>query len=88
MKKREFNSILRTLTGKSGLILAEKAYALPVETKTLLANYIIRHRGPLLAAFVTPATDRSWLASMGYLHETDSKESGLKFMHTSEHKIK
>jgi len=53
-----------------------------------MVKWIVRCRGPVLQILVAHAhTDRHWLASMGYLHETTNR-AGYRFIHTSEHHIK
>jgi len=87
MTKREFNKWLnacRTKNKKS--VDTEKLAALPEETKTAMAYYVIRYRGPLLLELLTPAIDQKWLASMGYLYRTKGQQ--YTFIHTCEHAIK
>ena len=90
MKSREFNAALKAATvrgkGKAGRRFdAAKAALLPEETRTAMVHYVIRHRGPVAEALLTPAIDRNWLAAMGYMHRF--AVDGLAFVGTGEHAI-
>ena len=87
MTKREFNKQLRACSTKAGRLSKAKVAALPTATKTAMALYIIRNRGPVLIEFVTDEIDQSWLACCGYMHRTKGK-SGYTFIHTAEHPIR
>jgi hypothetical protein len=61
--------------------------ALPEATRTEMAHWIIRNRGPVLVELLTPALDPRWLAGMGYMYRTTGKSSKKTFLHTGEHVI-
>jgi len=87
MKGREFNKWVNACRTKNKKrVDVNKITGLPEETKTGMALYIIRNRGPLLIELLTPAIDESWLASMGYLYRTKGKD--YTFVHTCEHTIR
>ena len=87
MNKRTFNKHLNACRTKDKrLIDIEKIKALPDETKTKMAHYIIRQRGPVLVELITAEIDRRWLASMGYMYRT--KGERYTFVHTCEHVIR
>ena len=86
MKSREFNKYLNGCSKKGALDLGKLA-TLPEETKTGMALFIIRNRGPVLQELITPQIDQSWLASCGYLYKTVGKKTGYTFVHTCEHRI-
>ena len=86
MNSRTFNSILGQCSKRSGLLDQTKLAALDDETKTAMALHIIRNRGPLIVNLLTPAIDREWLDSMGYLYTTRGKT--FTFVHTCEHRIR
>lgn len=88
MNKRTFIKNLNACRRKDKKLLdLDKVKALPEDVKTDMAQFIIRWRHPLLVEFLTPAIDRSWLTSMGYMCESTSQSTGFVFVHTCEHTI-
>lgn len=67
MKKREFNKILKDVSGKDGLLNSDKVKKLDNETKNLMINYIVRKRMPVITDLINEGTDTCWLVSMGYM---------------------
>jgi hypothetical protein len=85
MNKTEFNTIIRQLSGKTGLLNLAKIAALDDGTKSDMVYHIVRNRGPVVKDLIPASFNRSWLAACGYLYETKGKH--LTFVHTSEHRI-
>lgn len=86
MNRREFTAVLRSITDrKRQLVDQEKARALPEDVRDQLVRFIVRNRGPVLTVLLGPQTDRSWLASMGYLYPFS--RSGFEFVGTCERVI-
>ena len=78
MNGTEFNTLCRRLFGKR-----KKGEVPPTdEQKQAMLLHVVRNRGPVHRALVTPLLDRAWLDCMGYLYETGA------FIHTSEHVIR
>lgn len=87
MKRREFNKYLNSCRRKKGLDPGQLA-TLSEEIRTAMVLFIVRNRAPILVELLTPAVDRAWLHSCGYLYETTGPKTGLRFIHTCEHVIR
>lgn len=87
MTRREFNATLKRIKLAKGGVSESKARALAAETRAQLVHFIVRNRGPVLAALVTDE-QRPWLQACGYLYESRGPVTHLQFVHTSEHVIR
>jgi hypothetical protein len=86
MTNREFNKVINSCRCKRrNSLKLEKIAALTDEVKADCVRYIVRNRGPVLAALIPAGFDMAWLHCMGYLHRTKGKE--FEFVHTQEHRI-
>ena len=82
MKKREFNKLVRQISGKNKKVSISKISELSEESKDGMAHYIIRNRGAVIMELACNL-DKSWLHSMGYLYT--KKVGELNFFCTGEH---
>lgn len=88
MTKREFDAAVRKcVRKKTGRFDPDLAAALPEDVRTGMVYTIVRHRAAVAEVLLTPAIDRSWLASMGYLHRI-TNPAGVPFVGTAEHALK
>ncbi|MBU9199855.1 hypothetical protein KTD31_00380 [Burkholderia multivorans] len=89
MKKREFDSTLRSVSVK-GKLSPAKAAALPSDTRAAMMKFVVRNREPLATCLYPDdiAQHGSWLNAMGYLYQTVSPATGLTFRHTGAHIIR
>jgi len=68
MTNKEFNKHLKELSGKSGLLDKAKMRAADNALRNQLINHLVRHRHNIVEELINDETDRSWLASMGYMY--------------------
>jgi len=94
MNKRMFAEKLKRVTvGKKDKARVDVALIATVLTPaecTQIVHFLIRHRAPILTAFIEHADetlDPSMITGCGYLCHTVGRE-GYRFTHTSEHQIK
>lgn len=89
MKVREFNSHLKTITGKNKLIDITKISLLSNDVRSQMVDFLCKKDGPILKDLIPPNFNLNSLFARGYLHETESKkEPYFTFLHRCTHKIK
>ena len=86
MNRREFTACLKRTTTR-GKFDVKKIPGLTDVERDGMVYFIVRQRGPIVSALLTPGIDRAWLAACAYMYTTISKTTGLEFLHTSEHRI-
>lgn len=86
MKEREFNLLLRDLSGKNKLLDKKKIAAASHPIRNSIINHLVRKRQAIVIEFINPDTDMKWLASCGYMYEGKNKD--FTFLCTQENKPK
>ncbi|KVP16844.1 hypothetical protein [Burkholderia ubonensis] len=88
MKQREFKSVMASIAVK-GKLSAQKAAALPSETRDQVMKHIVRNRQPIAICLLPDdiVQQDSWLNAMGYMYLSVSQKTGLTFRHTCEQTI-
>ena len=64
MKQREFAKLLRSLLPE--LKGGEPVAVATPEMRQAMLLFVVRRRGPIHPAFITPLADQAWLACCGY----------------------
>jgi hypothetical protein len=82
MKKREFNKLLKEISGKDGLLSSEKMKQLDNDARNNMIGFIVRKRMPIVTGLLNEKTDMEWLGAMGYLYYEKGKR--YNFLCTSE----
>lgn len=86
MNNLEFNRLLRSISGKNGLLDKQKILALSDDIKEDVVFYLVRNREAIVTEFLGPNTDRAWLAACAYTYHASNKH--FTFLCTSENKPK
>lgn len=82
MKKKEFNTLVKSLTVGDRLSL-QKIACLTNTVKNDMINYIAGKRGAILADLLNEETDLKWLKALGYLYRYNNGH--FEFLGLCEH---